>query len=117
MNKNLLNSIIQLFIRITSPTFIITIINYSNLLKPGIISVLKLIIPILSIFIASFKLGKQSEKKGYIEGIKIGSIIIIIFSILVLLLDKFKLKTLLYYLILLLTSILSSMIGINQKKQ
>lgn len=117
MNKNLLNSIILFFIIILSSTFIITIINYFNLLKPGIISVLKLIIPILSIFIASFKLGKQSEKKGYIEGIKIGSIIIIIFSILVLLLDKFKLKTLLYYLILLLTSILSSMIGINQKKQ
>ena len=116
MKVNLLKSIGYFFLIILISTFLLTLINYFNLLKPNIISILKLIIPILAIFISSYKLGKQSEKKGYIEGIKIGSIIISIFFILVLLLDKFELKSLLYYLILLITSVLSSMIGINRKK-
>lgn len=73
-------------------------------------------IPILAMFTSGYKIGKSSEKKGYLEGIKIGGIIILNFLVLVLLLDKFSLKSLLYYLILLLTSILSSMIGINRKK-
>ena len=70
----------------------------------------------LSIFIASYKLGTKSKQKGYLEGIKIGLIIIGLLIIIVLLLDKLNIKSLLYYLILLLTSILSSMIGINIKK-
>lgn len=117
MPTKLLKSIAFFFIVLLSTTFLLTLINYFNLLKPDIISILKLLFPILTIYITSYNLGKQSEKKGYIEGIKIGAIIIAILIILVLLLDKFELKSLLYYLILFFTSILSSMIGINRKKQ
>lgn len=116
MFKKILNSLLSFFIIILIGTLIITLINYFSLLPAKIISILKLILPITSIFISSYRLGKQSEKKGYIEGLKLGIIIILIFTVLILLLDKFTLKSLLYYLILLLTSILSSMIGINQKK-
>ena len=117
MQKKLLKSLILFFLIILISTFILTITNYFNLLPTNIISILKLIIPLSAITISSYILGKQSEKKGYIEGIKIGTIIIIIFYILVIILDKFKLKSLIYYAILFLTSILSSMIGINRKKQ
>ncbi|MCI6266293.1 MAG: TIGR04086 family membrane protein [Erysipelotrichaceae bacterium] len=116
MLKKILNSLLTFFIILIVGTLFLTIFNYFSLLKPSIISILKLIIPIFAIFISSYRLGKQSEKKGYIEGLKLGSLIIIIFLTLVLLLDKFSLKSLIYYLILLLTSILSSMIGINRKK-
>lgn len=116
MFKKILNSILTFFIIILVGTLIITLINYFSLLPSNIISILKLILPITSIFISSYKLGKQSEKKGYIEGLKLGIIIILIFIILILFLDKLTIKSLLYYLILLLTSTLSSMIGINRKK-
>ena len=114
--KNLVVSLGYFLIIILVATFLLTIFNYFNLLSPGVISVLKLVIPVVSIFITGYRLGKKSEKKGYLEGLKIGGLVILIFFLLVLLLDKFAWKSLLYYFILLLTSILSSMVGINRKK-
>ena len=116
MLKKILNSLLTFFIIILVGTLLITLFNYFNLLNTKIISILKLITPIISMFISSYKLGKQSETKGYIEGLKLGSIIVVIFFILILLLDKFEIKSLIYYTILLITSTLSSMIGINKKK-
>lgn len=116
MLKKILTSYLTFFIILLLGTLLLTLFNYFNLLNTKIISVLKLLIPLTAIFISSYKLGQQSEKKGYIEGLKIGLMIIATLLILVLLLDKFTLKSLLYYLILLLSSILSSMIGINRKK-
>lgn len=116
MLKKILNALLTFFIIIIVGTLFLTLFNYFNILSPKIISILKLIIPLSAIFTSSYRLGKQSEKKGYIEGLKLGSIIIIIFLTLILLLDQFTTKSLIYYLILILTSILSSMIGINRKK-
>lgn len=115
MFKKILKSLLIFFTIIFIGTLLITLLNYFSLIHSNIISILKLLLPISSITIASFLLGKQSEKKGYIEGLKLGIIIILIFLTLILLLDRFTLKSLLYYLILVLTSILSSMIGINKK--
>ena len=115
MFKKILQSLLTFFIILLVGTLILTILNYFSILSPKIISILKLILPLSAIFTSGYRIGKQSEKKGYIEGLKIGTIIILIFLTLVLLLDKFTIKSLIYYFILLLTSILSSMIGINQK--
>ena len=93
-----------------------TILNYFNILSQNTLSIFKLLIPIISITISSYKLGKNSKEKGYLEGIKIGLTIISSFIIFVILLDKISIKSLLYYTILLLTSIISSMLGINRKK-
>lgn len=114
--KNLFSSLIMFFSSVIILTFILTILNYFSLLSPSIVSILKLLIPLISIAVSAYKLGKRSEKRGYIEGIKIGTLAILLFLVLVLFLDKFTVKSLLYYLIILLTSILSSMIGINKKK-
>lgn len=116
MIKKILNSLLTFFIILLVGTLLLTLFNYFNLLSSKIISVLKLLLPLTSIFITGYQLGKQSEKKGYIEGLKLGVIIILIFLTFVLILDKFSLKSLIYYLILLLTSVMSSMIGINKKK-
>ena len=45
-----------------------------------------------------------------------GGMIIFVFTIFILLFSKYQIKTLLYDVILLLTSTLGSMIGINRKK-
>ena len=116
MLKNYLISLGYFFTILLISTLIQTILNYFNLLNTNIISIIKLLIPILSIFIASYKLGTKSKQKGYLEGIKIGIIIIVIFITITLLTDKLSIKSLLYYLILMIASILSSMIGINKKK-
>ena len=110
--KNILKSLGLFAGIILISTILLTIIDYFSLFNT---SILKLIIPILSIFISSFIIGKKTTKLGYLSGIKLSLLIIIIFIILVLLLDKFTIKSLIYYLILLLTSTLGSMIG-NIKK-
>ena len=58
---------------------ILTIFNYFNILNGTILKVLELFIPLISIFIGSYKLGKTSNQKGYIEGLKYSGIWIIIF--------------------------------------
>lgn len=116
MYKNYLISIGYFFIILLTSTLIITTLNYFNLLPSKIVSIIKLLIPIISITIASYNIGIKSKQKGYLEGIKIGIIIITIFIIITLITDKIQIKTIIYYLIVLLTSILSSMLGINRKK-
>ena len=106
--KDLLKSTILFFLIITISTIFITIIDYFNLFNTNII---KLVIPILSIFISSYILGIKTKKLGYLSGIKLSSIIIVLFLVLILVLDKITLKSLLYYLILFLTSILGSITG------
>ena len=116
MFKKMLTFIGIFWLIILGGTLILTILNYFNLVPSKVLSILKLLLPILSIFIISYKLGKQSEKNGYLEGLKVGGLIVLLFFILVLLLDKFMVKSLLYYLILILSAIMGSMIGINKRK-
>ena len=79
--------------------------------------ILKIIILLLNIFINSFILGTKTTNKGYLEGIKFSLIIISILLILTLLLNlSIKPRIILYYLIIIFTSTLGSMIGINKNK-
>lgn len=116
--KNLGFSFIYIISSLLILTFFITILSYLNIMGDKVISIFKIIIPIISLLIGGFYIGKRSNKKGFIEGIKLGlifSIILIIFNFLALN-NSFKLKYLLFYLILIISSTLGSMIGINRKK-
>lgn len=113
ISKSLLYTFSSLFISI----ILITILNYFNIINLSILNILKIIIIIISIFIGSFKLGKTSKSKGYLEGLKYGLIFSLLLVIVNLIFYKvFKLKTLIYYIIIIFTSILASTIGINKKK-
>lgn len=95
--------------------FLVTIISYFGWLEPKAISITYFTFILISLFFWSYILGTQSLKKGYLEGIKFGSCIIGIFLLFVIIFDEFSVRSLIYYAILLLTSILGSMIGINRK--
>ena len=98
-------------------TLIITILSYFNLMSDKVVSIFKIIIPIISMLIGGFYIGKRSNKKGFLEGLKLGlifSFIIVIFNYLAFN-YSFKFKYLLFYIILNISSILGSMIGINRK--
>lgn len=117
MLKKLFLAMGKFFIILLISTLLLTIIHYFNWLKPEIIGIIKFLIPIISIFIASFWLGRECEKKGYLEGLKLGVVIVFVFWVIVFLLDKVSMNSFVYYLILILTSILSSMVGINRKSK
>lgn len=115
MIKKYLISYGYLFGIILILTIIISILNY---FIPFNSSVIKIIIPILSMFISSIILGKNTKELAYIEGIKFSIIYIIIITIIKLLTKtNFDFKTIIIYIALILSSIIGAMIGINQKKE
>ncbi len=100
-------------------TLLITGMNYINMIGKKTITVLEIICPIITLFIGGFLMGKVSKQKGWLEGLKIAFIfivLIILFNYLGLR-NHLELKNLIYYLILTITCIFGSMIGINKNKE
>lgn len=73
---------------------------------------------ILAFFIFGFKSGKKASNKGYIAGLKIGGLFLLILIIINLFttLEFFNITTIIYYVLLLLSSTLGGSIGINKKE-
>jgi len=95
---------------------ILTTFYYFNIISSNIYQVLKLIILLINILMSGIILGKKATNKGYLEGVKLGAFIIILFFILTLITGQdVKIRLLLYDGIIMITSILGGMIGINKK--
>lgn len=97
-------------------TLLITFLNYFNLFSNSLVSVFKIIIPIVSLFIGGFLMGKKSSKKGWLEGLKLSlvfTVLLILFNILGLR-NKIELKNILYYVIIIVSCIFGGMLGINK---
>jgi len=100
-------------------TLITTLLYYFNLIGDKVFSMFKIIIPSFSVLLGGIYIGKNSNKLGYIEGLKLGimfCIFLLIFNFLAFS-NSFKIKYLLFYVILNISSILGSMIGINKSKK
>lgn len=97
-------------------TLFITFLNYFNIIGKKTVTILEIISPILTLFIGGFVIGKESNQKGWLEGLKLA----LIFIILIVLFNYLGLrnhlewKNLIYYLILTITSMFGGMIGINK---
>ena len=111
MLKNYLKSYAYLFASILILTTILSIINYFFNIP---VKVIKLLIPIISIIISTIILGKNTKSKAYLEGIKFTSLYLIL-SIIISIITKnsFNIKLILCYILLLISGIIGSMIGIN----
>ena len=99
-------------------TIFITLFYYFNLFSPAVVKYLKMIVPILSMLIGGIYIGRRSKEKGWLEGLKVGLIFLVflfLFSYLGFQ-EEMHLRTWIYYLILLISSMLGSMIGINKRK-
>ena len=117
--KKLAYSFLYIILSLLIITFIISTLNYFNIISDNIISLFKIFIPIISLFIGGYFIGSKSNNKGYLEGLKLGlifSILLIIFNYLAFD-NSFKFKYILFYIILITSSIFGSMIGINKRKK
>ncbi len=96
-----------------------TIFSYFDWFSSTVTNYIKMTIPIVSLLIGGFYIGKHSKENGWLEGLKIGFIFLIVLFLLSYLgfQKGMHLKTWIYYSILLISSILGSMIGINKKKE
>lgn len=110
-----LKSLLYIILSLLISNFIITVFNYFNIL-PNILKYFKLILIILSFFIGGKHIGSKSQNKGYLEGIKIAIISIVILFLLnyVGFGNKPNLTLLIYYLIIFISCIFGSILGINK---
>lgn len=115
--KKYLNSLLYILIGLLLTSLIITILNYYNLIDTNTLKYFKLIAIILPLFISGIYIGKQANKNGYIEGLKVGGIVVVIIALLNYLgfNNNFSISSILYYMIILISSVLGSIIGINKK--
>lgn len=112
--KKLLTSVLITFGSILLLTFILTVLSYFNITSSNY---LKILIPLISTFTGGFILGRKNKKNGWKEGLKLSLIFIIILIILEFIFkNHFELKNILYYLILISSTTLGSMIGITKKE-
>ena len=93
----------------------LSLLNILGISK-SITNILSVIIMMIIFLIMGFLKGKNSISKGYLQGMKIGGILLLILFIIGMITFEFSFKSIIYYLILMLSSIFGSMIGINKKK-
>ena len=112
-----LKSLSNIFIGLFITALVITIMNYFNLFSSNTIKWFRLLFIIVSLYIGGFYVGKKSSSKGYLEGLKLsGILILILFMISYLGFGKgLHLKNLIYYLIVIGSCVLGSITGINKR--
>jgi putative membrane protein (TIGR04086 family) len=116
--KIYLKALCYMGIGILGLTLILTILHYFNLLGDTTVNVIKLLIAIISIAVAGFIVGSSCDKKGWLEGFKLAGIIIVLFFLLTIIFHLgLSTKTIIYYLIIIASSTIGSMIGISRKEK
>ncbi len=97
-------------------SFFINILSYLDILNIRTYKVLIMIFLVVSITIGSYLLGYNSINKGYLNGIIFGTIINII-TIFISIVSKQELnkEKIIYFIIIIITSLVGSTIGINKK--
>lgn len=111
LTKNLLITLIFF----TISTLLLTIFNYFNIIGYQILNIGKIIIPILTLIFSGLLMGKKANKNGWLEGLKISLIIVVILIIITLIMNEFSPKKLTFFLILIISGIFGSILGINTK--
>ena len=87
-----------------------------NLFKLNTNKIIIIIVGSILMFIMGLILGKKVEKNGYLNGILLSTITIIILLLLSLIFRfKLNINTLIYYTILIISTVFGSMLGINKK--
>ena len=114
--KNVGISILYTTISILVLTLFISILSYFNIIGDKAVSLFKIFTLIISLFIGGIYIGKKSTKKGWLEGLKLGLIFLILLIIFNLFMKTFTFKNILYYIIIIISSIFGSMVGISIKK-
>ena len=76
--KILGKSFIYIVSILLTSTFVITILNYFNIFNGKVVTFFKIVIALISMFVGGFIIGKNSKQKGWLEGLKLGGVTILI---------------------------------------
>ncbi len=117
MNKiiNYLKSYLIIFIMFLMYLIIMSTIYYFELLSYKTVSIINYIFMIIIFFLLGRKVTIFERKKGYLNGFIIATILVILFSLISLLISKLTFSSLVYYLSLIISSMIGGILTINKK--
>jgi len=106
----------SLIIFLSSIVIIPIFLTIFNLFKIETNKIIVIIIGAILMFIIGLLMGKKSESRGYLNGLLL-SVISILILVLLSLIFRFSLNinSLIYYVILILSTVIGSVLGINKK--
>lgn len=116
--KNIGKVILITFSSIIILGFLLNILYYFDIIGNNIYNIMKMVIVLLCLFVNAYLLGKASLKHGIVEGLKLGAIFLLIIIILKTITNSpFDIRTIIYSIIILLTTSVGAVIGINKKEK
>ena len=119
MNKNIINllkSSLLIFILLLILSLILNTLYYFDIINNNLIKYFKMFLSITIFFIGGLYIGKKSNSKGYINGLKLSLIVVLSMIVFSIIFSNFKLSRIIYYLITTTCITFGSMIGINKKE-
>lgn len=112
-----INELMKILIVSIVSIILLSILSYFNIIGENTHNIIRIIILFVSLFLSGLKLGKNKEKNGYLEGLILsGIIIVLLFLLRLIVIRNFDLSNILYYLLIVMTSTSGSILGINKKK-
>lgn len=98
--------------------FLISFFSYFSSGSGKMLTISKFLILFLAFFIGGYRQAHQATKRGFLEGLKVGSILVLFFFLLNYAFYRiFALSNLLYYIVLLLIAMLGGMLGISKNPE
>ncbi len=118
MNKliNYLKSISLFILIFIIYLFIISIFSYYEIIPFKTIGIINYIVILLLFFILGYKSAHLEGKKGYLNGFLVSLVLVILFMLITLIIDKINFSKLVYYLTLIASSVTGGIIGVGKKK-
>lgn len=90
-------------------------LSIGNLIRIKTSRVTILIVMIICSFVSGLLLGKKTNKKGYLNGFILGlSIVLLLFLLSFLYKGSYNLNTIIYYLVIIFSSMFGAIIGVNK---
>lgn len=117
MNKiiNYLKNISLFFIVLFIYLLLMSIIYYFELFSYKTINIINYIFMILLFFLLGFKTAYKEQRKGYLNGFLVSLVLIIVFFIITLFLTKIGFSNIVYYMSLILSSVIGGIVGVKEK--
>lgn len=113
--KNTLKAALLIIILLLVSSIFLNILYYLNIIATNILKYFKLILSVIAFFVGGFYMGTKSPNKGYLYGLRLSLIMIILTAILSIVFNNIDIKRIIYFLIMTACITFGSMIGINKK--
>ena len=115
--KNYLKGTLIIIICLFISSILVNTFYYFDIISNNSINYLKMILSIFIFFIGGLYIGKKSTTKGYINGLKLSLIIVILYIIMGLIFNNIKISRIIFYIIICTCITFGAMIGINKKNK